>query len=103
MTHSRGSSNGASRVTRYLGDEDLSKLEYSFAKWNDLEKEFGSTLLVKTGLINFGACDLSNGKCTDDYLHKHMNVLKKSGKVSRYLLLFLRIIFDTHKKESFIS
>ena len=46
-----------------------------------MEKECGSKLLVTTGLINFGSCDTNTGKCNDDYLHKHMNVLKHSGKV----------------------
>ena len=82
----QGSSHGASRVIRYLGDDNLSKLEYSFRKWKDLEKENGSKLLVTTGLINFGSCDTNTGECTDAYLHKHMNVLKKSGKVKEILL-----------------
>ena len=82
----QGSSHGASRVIRYLGDDNLSKLEYSFGKWKELEKECGSKLLVTTGLINFGSCDTNTGKCNDDYLHKHMNVLKNSGKVKNLFL-----------------
>jgi len=85
LPHTRGSSHGASRVIRYLGDDNLSKLEYSFGKWKELEEECGSKLLVTTGLINFGSCDTNTGKCTDDYLHKHMNVLKDSGKPLKWL------------------
>ena len=59
---------------------------YSFGKWKELEKECGSKLLVTTGLINFGSCDTNTGKCNDDYLHKHMNVLKDSGKVKDLFL-----------------
>ena len=77
-----GSSHGASRVIRYLGDNNLAKLEYSFDKWRSLEEELNTTLLVTTGLINFGLCDINTGECTDDYLHKHMNVLQESGKVN---------------------
>ena len=51
-----------------------------------MEKECGSKLLVTTGLINFGSCDTNTGKCNDDYLHKHMNVLKDSGKVKDLFL-----------------
>ena len=53
-----------------------------------MEKECGSKLLVTTGLINFGSCDTNTGKCNDDYLHKHMNVLKDSGKVNNLFLFF---------------
>jgi len=85
LPHTRGSSHGASRVIRYLGDDNLAKLEYSFAKWKSLENEFGSTLLVTTGLINFGSCDINTGECIDEYLHKHMKVLKESGKTFEWL------------------
>ena len=56
-----------------------------------MEKECASKLLVTTGLINFGSCDTNTGKCNDDYLHKHMNVLKDSGKVKDLFLFFPKI------------
>ena len=33
--HTRGSSHGASRVIRYLGDDDLAKLEYRDSAYSD--------------------------------------------------------------------
>ena len=56
-----------------------------------MEKECGSKLLVTTGLINFGSCDTNTGKCNDDYLHKHMNVLKDSGKVKKNIPFLQKI------------
>ena len=62
----------------------MTKLDYSFDQWKSLEEEIGSTLYVKTGLINFGTCD-SKHSCNDDYLIKHMGVLEASGKPYEWL------------------
>ena len=57
----------------------------SFDLWHDLEKESGTTLLVRTGLINFGKCNIASGECEDEYLQKHMGVLAKAGKPFEWL------------------
>ena len=67
-----------------------------------MEKECGSKLLVTTGLINFGSCDTNTGKCNDDYLHKHMNVLKDSGKV-KDLYIFSKNKNNCTKKSFFLA
>lgn len=92
LPHTRGSSHGGSRVIRYLGDDDLAKLEYSFDQWKSLEEAADNgPLFVKTGLINFGTCDKASTDstsaecCNDQYLLKHMGVLKASGKPFEWL------------------
>ena len=57
---------------------------FSFDLWSEIEEETGATLLVKTGLINFGKCNKS-GECEDDYLLKHMGILAKAGKPCEWL------------------
>ena len=78
MPHTRGSSHGASRVIRLLGDENLAALEFSYAEWKDLERLVGEQLLVPTGLINLGP----NG---DEYLEKFMGVVQKGGYPATWL------------------
>ena len=85
LPHTRGSSHGGSRVIRFLGDDDLGKLEYSLEMWHQLEKETAQTLHVTTGLINLGECDPVSGECTDDYLRKHSGVLGRAGKPQEWL------------------
>ena len=57
----------------------------SFDLWRDLEKEACTTLLVRTGLINFGKCNTVSGECEDEYLQKHMGILGKAGKPFEWL------------------
>jgi sarcosine oxidase/L-pipecolate oxidase len=45
----RGSSHGASRVFRFLGDDTLDALEYSLDEWHALGRWLGSDLFIKTG------------------------------------------------------
>ena len=54
LPHTRGSSHGMSRAFRFLGEFELGRLDYSFDRWQSLEKDCGETLFVKTGLLNFG-------------------------------------------------
>ena len=70
----------------------MAKLEYSFDQWKILEEEANNgPLYVKTGLINFGTCDKdkntdsTSAECNDQYLLKHMGVLKASGKPFEWL------------------
>ena len=90
LPSSRGSSHGATRVFRFLGDDDPTALEYSLAQWHQLEAE-GATnlegdgveegngkLFVQTGLINFGPSD-------DPYLHRHKGVLDRTGHASSWV------------------
>ena len=58
---------------------------FSFNLWSDLEKESGTTLLVRTGLINFGKCDIGSGECEDEYLLRHMGVLSRARKPFEWL------------------
>ena len=58
---------------------------FSFDLWSELEREGKTSLLVKTGLINFGKCNIKSGECEDDYLLKHMGVLEKAGKPFEWL------------------
>ena len=72
------------------GDDDLAKLEYSFDQWKSLEEAADNgPLFVKTGLINLGTCDSTDSTsaecCNDEYLLKHMGVLKASGKPFEWL------------------
>ena len=58
---------------------------FSFDLWSELEREGKTSLLVKTGLINFGKCNIKSGECEDDYLLNHMGVLEKAGKPFEWL------------------
>ena len=78
MPHTRGSSHGASRVIRLLGDENLAALEFSYAEWRELERISGEQLLVPTGLINLGA----DG---DEYLEKFVSIVRKGGYPAEWL------------------
>ena len=78
LPHTRGSSHGASRVTRLMGDDNLAALEYSFAEWREMERLTGETLLVTTGLVNLGL----EG---DSYLAKYMGIVKASGYPTEWL------------------
>ena len=72
IPHTRGSSHGASRVIRLLGDDNLAALEFSYAEWKEMERLTGETLLVQTGLINLGTPD-------DEYLAKYMDIVRAGG------------------------
>jgi glycine/D-amino acid oxidase-like deaminating enzyme len=85
LPHTRGSSHGGSRVIRFLGDDDLSKLDYSLDMWHRLEEETCQILHVTTGLINLGECEPATGECRDSYLLKHMGVLERAGKPYEWL------------------
>ena len=85
LPHTRGSSHGGSRVIRFLGDDDLAKLDYSLDMWHGLEEETCQILHVTTGLINFGECEPATGECRDSYLLKHMGVLERARKPYEWL------------------
>lgn len=74
----RGSSQGRSRAFRFLGDDEMDRLEYSFDRWQSLEREMGETLFVRTGLLNFGP----EG---DPFLAKHMAVVHDGGRPCSWL------------------
>jgi monomeric sarcosine oxidase len=76
--HTNGSSHGASRAFRFLGDDPLDRLDYSLARWGELEREFNSPLFRKTGLLNFGPRG-------DPYLEQHMAVLERTGRSCEWL------------------
>lgn len=76
--HTRGSSQGASRAFRLLGDDPLDRLDYALDRWRALEKATGETLFIKTGLLNFGPPG-------DPYLEKHMAVLRNAGRPCQWL------------------
>ena len=75
--HTRGSSHGASRVTRMMGDDNLAALDYSFSEFRDLESRTGEQLLVPTGLINIGKPSADDGP--DDYCEKYMSIVRAGG------------------------
>ncbi len=54
LPHTRGSSHGLSRAFRFLGEHELGRLDYSLARWLELEKVLGQAVFIKTGLLNFG-------------------------------------------------
>ena len=76
-----------SRVANYITtlSQSVTIIKFSFNLWSDLEKESGTTLLVTTGLINFGKCDVGSGECEDEYLLKHMDILSNAGKPFEWL------------------
>ena len=78
LPHTRGSSHGASRAFRLLGDETLGPLVRSLHEWENLGKQTGSPLFVKTGLINLGPAD-------DAYLEKYMSIVRAGGYESEWL------------------
>ena len=64
----------------------------SFDLWDDLEREISTTLFVRTGLINFGKCNMWSMEygvwsmeCEDNYLLNHMGVLEKAKKPFEWL------------------
>lgn len=73
LPHSRGSSHGQSRAFRFLGDDELDRLEYSLERWQGLEHDVDDTLFVRTGLLNFGP----DG---DAYLEKYAAVVEEGGR-----------------------
>ena len=78
LPHTRGSSHGMSRAFRLLGELELDRLDYSFDRWQTLEKEIGQTLFVKTGLLNFGPPG-------DTDLGKFMGVLEAGSRPFEWL------------------
>lgn len=78
LPHSRGSSHGQSRAFRFLGDDELDRLEYSLGRWQALERETGEPLFVRTGLLNFGP----EG---DPFLEKHMAIVREGGRSCEWL------------------
>ncbi|NIP17484.1 MAG: FAD-dependent oxidoreductase [Xanthomonadales bacterium] len=78
LPHDRGSSHGASRAFRFLGDEPLDRLFYSLDRWRELELQAGDVLYQQTGLLNFGPAG-------DAYLEKHMTVLEDAGRPCTWL------------------
>jgi sarcosine oxidase/L-pipecolate oxidase len=78
LPHSRGSSHGQSRAFRFLGDDELDRLEYALERWQALEQNAGHPLVVRTGLLNFGP----DG---DPYLAKYMGVVRDGGRPCTWL------------------
>jgi monomeric sarcosine oxidase len=78
LPHARGSSHGASRAFRLLGDDPLDRLDYSLERWRELESRSGGNLFLKTGLLNFGPPG-------DAYLERHMAVLERAGRPCEWL------------------
>ena len=78
LPHTRGSSHGASRAFRFLGDETMDRLDYSLDRWQDLEADHGIELFRKTGLLNFGPPG-------DPWLKKYMGVAQEAGKPCDWL------------------
>lgn len=74
----RGSSRGRSRAFRFLGDLELVRLDYSEHRWRALGKQVNDTLLIKTGLLNFGPRE-------DPFFEKHMGVLITNGRPCEWL------------------
>ncbi len=73
LPHTRGSSHGASRAFRFLGDDTVDRLDYSLERWLGLETDFGQELFARTGLLNFGPCG-------DPWLEQHMEILARADK-----------------------
>ena len=78
LPHTRGSSHGMSRAFRYLGEHELGRLDYSFARWLALERQFGQTMFVRTGLINLGPPG-------DSDLEHFMSVLRGGNRPVEWL------------------
>lgn len=73
LPHTRGSSHGASRAFRFLGDPTMDRLDYSLERWLGLERHAGARLFLRTGLLNFGPPQ-------DPWLERHMAVLHGAEK-----------------------
>jgi len=73
LPHTRGSSHGASRGFRFLGDETMDRLDYSLECWRALEARAGQTLFLRTGMLNLGPPG-------DPWLAKHMAAVRAAGK-----------------------
>jgi sarcosine oxidase/L-pipecolate oxidase len=73
LPHTRGSSHGASRAFRFLGDETMDRLDYSLERWQALEQLVGERLFLRTGLLNFGPVG-------DPWLTRHLGILEDAGK-----------------------
>lgn len=78
LPHTRGSSHGATRAFRFLGDPTLDRLEYSLERWLALEADGGETLHRRTGLLNFGPVD-------DPWLAEHMDIVRSAGRRCEWL------------------
>lgn len=78
LPHTRGSSHGASRAFRLLGDERLAPLDYSLERWRALQNARNETLFVQTGLLNFGPPG-------DPYLDRYMAILERGGRSCAWL------------------
>jgi len=78
LPHTRGSSHGLSRAFRLLGDLELERLDYSLKRWRRLESVTGKTLLVTTGLLNFG-------EPGDPILEQYMGVLREGRRPVEWL------------------
>ncbi|NOR19058.1 MAG: FAD-dependent oxidoreductase, partial [Xanthomonadales bacterium] len=78
LPHTRGSSHGMSRAFRLLGELELGRLDYSFERWQSLEKSSNETLFLNTGLLNFGPPG-------DGELEKFMAVLRDGGRPFEWL------------------
>ncbi len=78
LPHTRGSSHGASRAFRFLGEATMDRLDYSLERWLALGQHFDWQLFLRTGLLNFGPPG-------DPWLEQHMAVLKTAGKPCDWL------------------
>ena len=78
LPHANGSSHGATRAFRFLGDDPLQRLDYSLDRWRRLETQSGETLYLKTGLLNFSPPG-------DFYLEKHMAALEQARRPCEWL------------------
>ena len=78
LPHTRGSSHGLSRAFRFLGELELGRLDYSLDRWQSLEDLSGTSLFVKTGLMNFGPPG-------DPDLEKYMAVLRDADRPCEWL------------------
>jgi len=76
LPHSRGSSHGASRITRkaYVQQYYANMMAEAYKLWDTLEKESGTQLYVKTGLLMFGKPTCPSLKGTEDALQKIKSV-----------------------------
>lgn len=78
LPHTRGSSHGLSRAFRFLGEHELGRLDYSLARWQELQDRAGATMFKRTGLLNFGPAG-------DADLEYFMNVLRDANRTVEWL------------------
>jgi sarcosine oxidase/L-pipecolate oxidase len=78
LPHTRGSSHGASRAFRFLGDETMDRLDYSMERWRALERSAKQPLFQRTGLLNFGPAE-------DPWLKRFMGIVRAAGKSCDWL------------------